>query len=238
MGFYDFKVKRGPTTLGQKVTERTNDRIFAELSPYLPAEAAVLEIGPGAGEFARRCIAAGYRYSAVEANESYCAALMRMGACEAVRGFAPPIGFPDKQFDLVYMALVLEHMPNANAALDVVNESHRVLKDGGFISLLVPDFFYDPRLFYDGDYTHAFITTENRMRMLLADGDFDIIFCRSLVGPLTGVPAWFFATAAKLYRYLFFEPFVWSWRHRIDPSRLLKLRTNLWRLDFILARKS
>jgi ubiquinone/menaquinone biosynthesis C-methylase UbiE len=238
VGYYDYKVRRGPTAMGQKVTERTNDRIFRDVAAHLPTGAAVLEIGPGAGEFARRCIEHRYRYSAVEANESYFNALRQMGAQEVVRGFAPPIGFPDQQFDLVYMAHVLEHMRDGNHALEMATECHRVLKPGGFVSFVVPDFLYDPQLFIDGDYTHAFFTTENRLRMLLADADFEIVFCRGLVGPLTGPLAWFSATAAKAYRYLVFRPFIWSWRNRVDPARLLKLRTNLWRVVFVLARKS
>jgi len=237
VGYYDFKVKRGPTTMGQKVTERTNDRIFRDIAAYLPDGAAVLEIGPGAGEFARRCIERGYSFSAVEANESYYNALAQLGAHEVVRGFAPPMRFSDQQFDLVYMAHVLEHMRDATQALEMANECHRVLKPGGYVSFVVPDFLYDPQLFIDGDYTHAFFTTENRLRMLLADADFEIVFCRGLVGPMTGPLAWLSAFAAKMYRYLVFRPLVWSWRNRVDPARLLKLRTNLWRVVFVLARK-
>jgi len=238
MGYYDFKVKRGPTAMGQKVTERTNDRIMKDIARHLPAGAAVLEIGPGAGEFARRCIARGFSFSAVEANESYYNALLQLGAKEVIRGFAPPIRYPDGQFDLVYMAHVLEHMRDATQALAMANECHRVLKPGGLVSFVVPDYLYDPQLFIDGDYTHAFFTTENRLRMLLADADFEIVFCRGLVGPLTGPLAWLFAFAAKLYRYLVFRPFIWSWRNRVSPARLLKLRTNLWRVIFVVARRS
>jgi SAM-dependent methyltransferase len=49
------------------------------------------------------------------------------------------IPFADKMFDVVYHSHVLEHIDREHA-LDFLNECHRVLKPGGTIRIVVPDF--------------------------------------------------------------------------------------------------
>lgn len=49
------------------------------------------------------------------------------------------IPFPDQTFDIVYHSHLLEHFSKSDAA-GFVNECHRVLRPGGIIRVVVPDF--------------------------------------------------------------------------------------------------
>jgi len=48
-----------------------------------------------------------------------------------------PLAIPDNSFDAVYAYNILEHLPGL---VPVMTELHRVVKPGGFISLLMPHF--------------------------------------------------------------------------------------------------
>jgi SAM-dependent methyltransferase len=238
MGYYDYKIKTRRTAIGQAIIEKTNDKVFGMLTPHLKPGAEVLDVGAGAGEFARRCLAAGYRYCAVEANREYADALRKQGAAEVITGFVPPIPFPEGRFDLVYMSHLLEHMPDPLKALELVQELNRVIKPGGLVALVVPDFLHDPRLFFDADYTHGFVTTENRARMLLLDAGFELIRVRALAGPVTGLLGWVAASLNKLYSRWLYVPVSNLLRPWVNPMRLGKLRTAFCRSVFVLARKA
>jgi SAM-dependent methyltransferase len=183
-------------------------------------------------------LAAGHRYCAVEANLEYAQALLGMGATEVVADFVPPIPHPAERFDLVYMSHLLEHVPDPLKALELVQDIRRVLKPGGLAAVVVPDFLHDPRLFFDADYTHSFVTTENRVRMLLLDAGFELVRVRALAGPLTGILGWGAATLNKLYSRWLYVPISNLLRPWVNPMRLGKLRTAFCRSIFVLARKS
>jgi ubiquinone/menaquinone biosynthesis C-methylase UbiE len=237
MGYYDFKSQAQRTAIGQRIIEMTNDRVFSMIAPLLPEHASVLDIGAGPGEFARRCLAHGCTYSAVEANDGYAAMLKELGAHRVIKAFAPPIPLEADQFDLVYMSHLLEHMPDVFKALELVGEIRRVLKPGGLACIISPDFLNDPRLFFDGDYTHAFVTTENRMRMLLRDSDFELVVSRALAGPFSGFPGWLATMASKLYSRWLYIPLAGLLRPWVDRVKLGKPRSAFWRSIFVLARK-
>jgi len=60
------------------------------------------------------------------------------------------IPFPDNYFDIIYSKSFLEHLPDP---IQFLNEARRVLKDGGKILTLVPDWESQYKTFYD-DFTH------------------------------------------------------------------------------------
>ena len=59
--------------------------------------------------------------------------------------------FSDNFFDVIFSKSVLEHVNNTN---NFLNETYRVLKPGGVIILMVPDWQSQMKNFYD-DYTHV-----------------------------------------------------------------------------------
>lgn len=54
--------------------------------------------------------------------------------------------FPNKKFDFIYSCFVIQHM-SKTSAVDIINESVRILKDNGSILF---EFFGDPEFFKDG----------------------------------------------------------------------------------------
>jgi predicted SAM-dependent methyltransferase len=59
-----------------------------------------------------------------------------------------PLPFPDRHFDAVYHAHLLEHLPRASA-LPFVRECLRVLKPGGVLRVVVPDLEQIARLYLE-----------------------------------------------------------------------------------------
>ena len=62
-----------------------------------------------------------------------------------VEGFAEELPFKDESFDLIYSTNVLEHVQNPEK---VLKESIRVLKTGGFLQFVIPNYFS----FWEGHY--------------------------------------------------------------------------------------
>ena len=146
----------------------------------------MLEIGPGQGSLALAAVAAGWKYRAMEASTILIEQLRAKGL-EIVEGWAPPILADDASTDVVYADQVLEHMSGIDAAREFVAESRRVLKPGGTLFVVVPDYLKERTFFWDVDYTHNFVTTERRVRQLLYDGGFEILEVVRSIGAATGV---------------------------------------------------
>jgi ubiquinone/menaquinone biosynthesis C-methylase UbiE len=147
---------------------------------------SMLEIGPGQGSLALAAVAAGWKYRAMEASTILIEQLRAKGL-EIVEGWAPPILADDASTDVVYADQVLEHMSGIDAAREFVAESRRVLKPGGTLFVVVPDYLKERTFFWDVDYTHNFVTTERRVRQLLYDGGFEILEVVRSIGAATGV---------------------------------------------------
>ena len=77
--------------------------------------------------------------------------------------------FPDNYFDIIYSKSFLEHLSDP---LPYLNEAKRVLKNGGKIITLVPDWESQYKKFYD-DFTHkrpyTLKSLENVMEMFFQD---------------------------------------------------------------------
>jgi len=129
---------------------------------------------------------AGWRYRAVEASPVLIEELRRKGL-EVVEAWAPPIPMPDASHDVVYADQVLEHMPGIDRARELVAEARRVLRPGGALFVVVPDYLKERTFFWDVDYTHNFVTTERRVRQLLHDGGFTIAQVVHSIGAATGL---------------------------------------------------
>ena len=109
----------------------------------------LLDVGFGRGDFLRALGRRGLRVAGVDQSE---AALKECGdlevkACVAGREALP---FPDSSFDVVFHKSLLEHLENPEPLMD---ESMRVLRPGGQLIVLVPDWISQMGIFYD-DHTH------------------------------------------------------------------------------------
>jgi SAM-dependent methyltransferase len=106
---------------------------------------------------------------------------------EVVEAFTPPIPGADASVDVLYADQVVEHMSGIDAARQWVAEALRLIRPGGTLFVVVPDYLKEREFFWDIDYTHNFITTERRMRQLLYDGGFEVTRMVRSIGLATGL---------------------------------------------------
>jgi SAM-dependent methyltransferase len=210
-------------------TERSRLRLLMRFAP--PGQ--MLEIGPGHGTLALGAIEAGWRYRAVEASAILIDELRAKGL-DVTEGWAPPIPAPDASADVVYADQVLEHMSGIDAAREFVAEARRVLRPGGTLFVVVPDYLKERTFFWDVDYTHNFVTTERRVTQLLYDGGFDVRAVVRSIGAATGVKRDLLAAAAMFTNL----PGLNTLSRRTGTSNLLfKVRKNLFETIEFVAQK-
>jgi len=236
MPFYDFKSKNSRTALGQRIVERTTDKVFKIIQPYLKDGFYILDIGAGNGEFAERCINNNYNYSAIEINETYKQKLLSIGV-QVISASVPPIPCKENSYDYVHLSHLLEHMSSYDKALELISEIYRVLKPSGYVCIMSPDYLSSHKFFYDGDYTHSFVTTENRVRMLLDDAGFKIVFAKGFAGGMIGWKAAVAGFFGKLYNNYFYWWVQALLKVKINPVKLGRTRGVFARFIFILAQK-
>ena len=203
--------------------------VRAQVEP--PAD--FLEVGPGQGAIAELARAAGYRYRAVEPSPMLAEALRGRGF-DVEQAFTPPLPGADLSQDVVYADQVLEHMSGIDAARAWVADALRVLRPGGLLFVVVPDYLKERGFFWDIDYTHNFITTERRMRQLLYDGGFEIGPVVRSIGLATGLRRDLLAGLAILANLPGTDAVS---RYAGAEETLFKVRKNLFETLAFVARK-
>jgi len=83
------------------------------------------------------------------------------------------IPYPDNYFDIVYSKSVLEHVQNTD---NFISESRRVIKPGGIVIILTPDWVSCMDVFWD-DYTHVRAFSRKSLRDAFIIHKFDKVEC-------------------------------------------------------------
>jgi ubiquinone/menaquinone biosynthesis C-methylase UbiE len=139
------------------------------LQPRVPSQGAVLEIGAGYCDFinnirARKKIAVDIAQTVKKAAAPDVET--HVGSCENLDFIA------DANLDVVFASNLLEHLSVA-AGLKTIREAYRVLKKGGQLIIIQPNFRYGFREYFD-DYTHVSIYTDVSLADLIRGAGFQI----------------------------------------------------------------
>jgi len=161
------------TPIGKRKKANRVRSLFKHFLPNLPSSAKILEIGPGRGEFARECIERKFEYLGIEPSEILREKLTNAGI-PTIDQSVPPIHLSSNQFDLVHSHDFIEHLRDYTDVMNFFQESFRVLKSGGYISVVAPNYRTIKHLFYQYEYQHSFVTTRDRLINMLTDCSFAI----------------------------------------------------------------
>jgi SAM-dependent methyltransferase len=154
--------------------------ICAYLSRWIPPNAEVLELGAGWCDFANNVRAD--RVVAMDLDST----VERAAASHvtAAVGDCTDLGrFDDGSFDIVFASNLLEHLERP-ACSRLLGEVRRVLRPGGRLMLMQPNFRLNPGRYFD-DFTHVAIFTDQSLPDYLASEGFTINEVRARFLPLT-----------------------------------------------------
>jgi SAM-dependent methyltransferase len=144
--------------------------VAEHLSRWIPSGAHVLEIGAGYCAWINAVRAP--RRVAVDVWPEitrYAAAGVEARVLDASREL-PSLG--EAAFDVALASNVLEHF-DADTAAAVVGDLHRLLKPGGRLLVIQPNFRYASAVYFD-DYTHRSVFTDVSLPALLQSRGFEI----------------------------------------------------------------
>lgn len=198
MSYFDHFATSPMTAGGRWIVRGILRREYAILRKSLQdRRAAILEIGPGRGELAEILREDGFlNYTGVEPN-----ALMRDMLVE--QGFRmksymiPQLEEPDASYDVVFLSDVFEHLNDTAEAKLFISEVARVLRTDGLICIGCPDYLHWGVDFFNGDYSHANITTERRTRQLFMNYGLRTVSCTYMSGFVSGPAATLLSTLVR-----------------------------------------
>ncbi|KGN36934.1 class I SAM-dependent methyltransferase [Knoellia subterranea] len=151
-GYFETRLKQDASRA--KVWEH----LCAYLSRFVPADSDVLELGAGWCDFSNHITARRVVAMDLDATVEKAAA----DHVEAIVGDSTDLSrFDDNSFDVVFASNLLEHLhrPQSDALLA---HAQRVLRPGGRLMLMQPNFRLDPGRYFD-DYTHVAIFTDQSL---------------------------------------------------------------------------
>jgi SAM-dependent methyltransferase len=140
------------------------------LAPWMPANGAVVEIGAGYCAWINNVAAA--RRVAVDVWPEvarFAAPGVETRVLDASREL---LTLGASSFDVVLASNILEHF-EPGVAISVVEDVHRVLKSGGRLIIIQPNFRYAAKHYFD-DYTHRSVFTDVSLPNLLRAHGFRI----------------------------------------------------------------
>ncbi|MFN7978920.1 MAG: class I SAM-dependent methyltransferase [Vicinamibacterales bacterium] len=231
--FYKSFSEKKLTGYGSGRRSRIEQHRLSLLQRFKPAPGDMVEVGPGHGTLAEQAVAAGWRYTAIEASQILIQVLRGKGL-NVIESWAPPIPVPDASVDVVYADQVLEHMNGIEQAREFTAEALRALRPGGVLFVVVPDYLKERTFFWDVDYTHNFVTTERRCKQLFNDGGFEVQHVERAIGLATGLGRDALAAAALLVNIPGVDALS---RHTGTTELVFKIRKNLFETLTFVARK-
>ena len=123
-----------------------------------------MDIGCGRGDFTKGFKDLGLVVSAIDREMGDAELLEGVDVHKSEDLWNDPFPFGDETFDFVFSKSVIEHIGNPDT---IIKETQRVLKPGGRVISMVPDWQSQMYIFYN-DYTHVHPYTSEGLKDLLA----------------------------------------------------------------------
>jgi ubiquinone/menaquinone biosynthesis C-methylase UbiE len=171
-----FETRLAPTASRAKVWRH----VCAYLGRWIPPDADVLELGAGWCDFANQVRARHVVAMDVDAIVKEAAAdrvTAVVGDCTDLSAFA------DRSFDVVFASNLLEHLERP-ASSRLLGEARRVVRPGGRLILMQPNFRLNPGRYFD-DFTHVSIYTDKSLADYVAAEGWSVESVRPRFLPLT-----------------------------------------------------
>ena len=151
-------------------------------SQYIPANSSVLEVAAGNCEFINNIDAAERVAVDINPDTNFHAAqgvTVKEIAAECLLEVVP-----SDHFDIVFMSNFLEHCRSRDQMLEVLRASYSVLKSGGSLIILGPNFRYCYKQYFDY-FDHYLPLTEKAVVEALKLSDFQIKIVKARTLPFT-----------------------------------------------------
>lgn len=173
---------------------------FLKRTQSTPEVSSIMEIGPGTGRGADCCRELEFQsYIGVEPNSrlaDYC----RKKGHAVLEEHLPNLSVPSSSFDLLFSIHVLEHAPTYLNAIDWCKEMMRVVRPGGYILVVAPNIMEFKNYFWNGDWSHGFPTTPNRIVQVFNDLGGKVIYSGNFH---LGSSSWYIGVLSKLVSRFF-----------------------------------
>ncbi|MDJ0795276.1 MAG: class I SAM-dependent methyltransferase [Calothrix sp. MO_167.B12] len=225
------------TKAGKRKKESIQNDLFTFLIPKLSQFANVLEVGSGQGAFANECRSRQFSYVGIEPSKELSQQLRKDGF-NIVSEAVPPIPLKSETFDLVHSDQFVEHLRDYSEVMNFFLETYRILKPGGYTSVVVPNFDTINHLFFKYEYQHSYITNIYRLKNILEDCGFEIANKQCFFLWLSPKFNWLDRLLAHIIIPISINPLVQTLiRTLISEDFLFRVHKNMFDQVAIVARK-
>ncbi len=173
-----------------EATQLYRDRVWKVLTAdffqrYIPADAAILDLGCGYGDFINNVGAA--RKYGMDLNPA-AASRLKAGVHFLQQSCAERWELPDNSLDVIFTSNFFEHLPDKAALSLTLRQAHRCLKPGGRLICLGPNIKYLPGKYWDF-WDHHLPLTDLSLKEALETHGFAVEECHGKFLPYTMVNA-------------------------------------------------
>ena len=184
------------------------------LAPGVDPQAGLLDLGAGYGDFSRFS-KAGPKW-AMDMNPALIG-YWEDSVQPLIQSALDPLPFWTGALGTVFASNFFEHFSSSDGAR-ILQELRRVLRPGGRLIVVQPNFRLEPRRYFD-DYTHQTIYTDEGFNGFLAGSGFRVIHSEPRFTPFTMKSRWPKAEwMVDLYLQLPFRPFAGQFLAIAEPD--------------------
>jgi SAM-dependent methyltransferase len=184
------------------------------LAPWVDPRTALLDLGAGYGDFSRFSTAS--PKWALDMNSDLIAH-WEESVQPLIQSALDPLPLETASIGTVFASNFFEHFTSEDGAR-ILLELHRILKPGGRLIVVQPNFRLEPRRYFD-DYTHQTVYTDEGFIGFLAASGFRVIRSEPRFTPFTMKSRWPKAEwMVDLYLRLPFRPFAGQFLVIAEPA--------------------